>query len=69
MMKPQTTTATDFGKIAYDAHWEFTHCEHPRLGMRTATWDELGDRLQGEWRKVAKSVITAFAEQVVKDVF
>lgn len=58
MSKPETTPP-DLGRIAYEKHWEFTNFEHPRLGMRTATWEELGTKLQDGWREVAKAVVDA----------
>ena len=68
--KTQTTTASiDYGRIAYEKHIETSFISIPREGMRTATWDELGDKLQDDWRQLAKKVIKAFTEQVVKDVY
>lgn len=60
---------TDFGKIVYEAQWQFTCIDHPRLGMRIARWDELRDNHQDEWRKVAKAVIVAFVAKAVNDVY
>ena len=65
---PSESVTTDFGKIAFEKHIEFCNFSQSRLGQRMATWDELGDKLQDEWRQVAKTVIKSFAESAVKNV-
>lgn len=45
------------GRAAFEKHIEFVGFSHPRLGMRTATWDELGDLGRSQWEAVAQNAI------------
>ena len=63
------TSDIDYGRLAYEKHIETYFVSIPREGMQTATWDELGDKIQDEWRRLAKTIIRAFVEQALKDVY
>lgn len=52
-------TDISLGQIAFEKHIEHNFVSHPRLGMRTATWEELPKNIQGQWQNVADTVVTS----------
>lgn len=46
-------------QIAFETHASFFDFSHPRMGMRTATWDELPEKSKQEWEEVARTVLAS----------
>lgn len=56
------------GRAAYNEHIRQSFYDHPRLGLRTAQWDELGEKLQSEWVNVALEGLRAYSDMIRENI-